>query len=202
MKPLPPDANDFGQIRPGSPFGDCLTRIAMESEVIVETGTWMGLGSTYCIALGLIRPTQHFWTVEMCKPQYDHARAFYLDEPRITLIHGTLVLPEEVPPFTYPDPEFKKYYDIETEINKTTPYVLDQIPLQIDLLLIDGGAWSGPVEFQKLWQRANYIAMDDTNPERESKNDANRRFLLKRPDWKCIEDHLKDRNGWAVFKRL
>lgn len=200
MKELPANTNDYGQIKPGSAFGDCLTKLATEAETIVETGTWMGLGSTYCIALGLVRPTQRFFTVEMCLAQHETAKKWY-DDTRITFIHGTLVLPDEVPPFSYPDPDFKKYHDVEVEINRTTPYVLDQIPAQIDLLLIDGGAWSGPVEFQKLWQRSRTIALDDTNPIRESKNDANRRFLLEQPDWKCLEDHMEDRNGWAVFQR-
>lgn len=199
---LPKNTNDFGQIRTGSAFGDTLTSLAMRPDVnvIVETGTWRGLGSTYCLFLGMTRPEQHLWTMEMCLEQHEEAKGWYEGDPRITFIHGSLVLPEEVPPFTYPDPDFKKYYDKEVGINKTVPYVLDQIPEKIDLLLIDGGAWSGEVEFAKLYPRSKIVALDDTNPRVESKN-VNTRIKLLNDGWKIIADRMNDRNGWAAFER-
>lgn len=189
----------LGQIRPGSAFGDLLTRLARHSETIVETGTWRGLGSTYCFYLGLERPSQRLFTVELCEEQHREAMGYY-DDPRITFLHGTLVLPEEVPPFDYPDPDYRYYYEKEIALNAQAPYVLDRIPERIDLLLIDGGFWSAQTEYAKLADRSKIIALDDTNAARESKNVRNRTKLLK-AGWKVLGDQLEDRNGWAVFER-
>lgn len=191
---------DSGQVRPGTEFGDMLTQIARKSEIIVETGTWRGLGSTLCLALGLERESQRLYTVEFGLDISRKASAHY-DDPRMTFIHGTVVLPEEWPEFSYPDPDFEKYYKIEQEINRNTPYVLDKLPTTIDLLMLDASSWSGRVEFLKLWERSKVIAMDDINPERTHKNEENRQQLLD-SGWVVLADRLNERTGgWGIYQR-
>lgn len=192
----------LGQIRPGSPFGNMLTELARKSEVIVETGTWRGLGTTYCLYLGLERPTQHLYTVELNRSRHLEAKSYY-DDPRITFIHGTLVLPNEVPkcpPEVNKLPGYAPQYAEEVEWNSQVPYVLDLIPKEIDLLLIDSGFWAGRVEYEKLGPRAKIIALDDTNPGVEVKNVHTRKQLID-AGWKVLADRLDDRNGWFVAQR-
>lgn len=188
-----------GQIRHDSPFGQALTAAARAADRIVEIGTWRGLGSTYCLYCGMRRPEQRLWTVELCRKQWLEAQSYY-DDGRIAFLNGTLVLPGETPPFEHPDPAFRQYYDIEVAINATALCVLDQLPDAIDLLLIDGGSWSGGVEFAKLEPRARVIALDDTNPARDIKNCRNREKLLA-AHWRVLHDRQEDRNGWAIFER-
>lgn len=167
------------QLLADSHMGMALAALARKSETIVEIGTYNGAGSTYCLALGLERPSQRLVSVEMDEVTSKWARTLY-DDPRIEFVHGTLVLPNEVPPFSFPDPSFRKYYDVEVKMNEASPYVLDRMPQKIDLLFLDGGEWSAGVEFAKLWERCQWIAMDDTNPKLVHKNVANREFLLAR----------------------
>lgn len=78
---------NIGQILPGTAFGQFLTTLADQSEVIVEIGTWHGEGSTRCLANGLIRPSQRLWTVEQDKACYDEAQTRHVD-PRIRFVLG------------------------------------------------------------------------------------------------------------------
>lgn len=193
------DLDERGQITPHSHYGRRLTDLARQANVIVETGTWRGLGSTYCLYLGMERPEQRLYTVELMKVQHEEAKSYY-DDARIKFINGTLVLPDEVPPFDYPDPEFRKYYDFEVDVNRTAPYVLDLLPEKIDLLLLDSGSWTGEVEFRKLGHRALVVALDDTNHFREVKHYKTRRKMIDE-GWRILDDELNERNGWAIFEK-
>lgn len=190
-----------GQILPGSEFGNLLTRLATEAEVIVEIGTWYGGGSTKCLQLGMIRPGQKLFTVELDAEKARLASSDYLlFKNNISFIHGTIVLPEEFQPFEHPIADSIQFYAPEKEANSKAPYVLDQIPEKIDLLLIDSGEWTGDVEFGKLWKRSRVIALDDTHPEKVNKNVRNRQKLLDE-GWTVIADNLNERNGYFAAKR-
>lgn len=156
-----------GQILPDSAFGKALTELAMRSGTIVEIGTWHGQGSTKCLALGLVRPEQRMWSIEPDGDCFREASEFWHDEPRITFI------------------------------NRHALDALDLLPVQIDLLLLDGDDLTTFDEFTALHARCRWIALDDT---REHKNKRSREFGLAR-DWKVLHDDLVERNGWAVFER-
>lgn len=190
---------NLGQIRPGSPFGNMLTQLARKSKIIVETGTWHGLGTTWCLYLGLERVNQRIYTVELNRERHLEAKSYY-DDPRMTFIWGTLVLPEEIPTCACDLPGYRPQYEEEVKRNESAPYVLDLIPQKIDLLLIDSGFWAGEVEFEKLGPRAQIIALDDTNPGVEVKNVRTRKQLIK-DGWKVLADRLDDRNGWFICQR-
>lgn len=165
---------NLGQILPNSLFGKMLTMLALKSQVIVETGTWRGEGSTRCIAMGLVRPEQRFVTVEAHEPMWREAKARYNDS-RITFLCGTV-----------------------SPMNDA-PVVLDQIPAEIDLLLIDGGEDNGTADFEALWGRCKVIALDDTADHCRKGKEARRRLL--EAGWKVLADYPADRNGWCVFER-
>src|SRR5687768_4618463 len=155
-----------GQILVGSVFGDLLTKYARESETIVEIGCWKGEGSTLCLSMGLERPTQRMWSVELEQELYDIARAKYND-PRITFLLGRVT--DLYEPFAHPQGEDlrgRMGYDYLKGVFEKAPNVIDQLPSQIDFLLLDAGEWSASGEMHALMDRSKIIALDDTAPER------------------------------------
>lgn len=184
----------LGQILPETPLGMTLTTLAREAETIVETGTWNGQGSTVCLRLGLLRPSQRIWTVESNEARHAEAKAFHADEPRITFLLGTVVTGDEILPAYEED---LIAFTSEVAQNNIAPLVVDQLPKQIDLLFVDGGAFSGFAEVSKLHSRCKDIVMDDVF---DSKNDRSYGMLCYKKDWKLM-DVSRDRNGWAWFRR-
>lgn len=75
--------------------------------------------------------------------------------------------------------------------------VIDVLPSNMDLLLLDGDDLSTYQEWQALAPRSRWVAMDDTN---EQKNRTSRAESIQ-AGWKILADHPEDRNGWAVFER-
>lgn len=197
---LTPEMRKQGQIRCDTRFGLKLIELARQAETMVEIGLLGGAGSTWCLYCGLERPTQRIWSVELLPELVERARKFYSIEPRMTFIHGTLVLPGEVPPYASPVPEMEPYYEVEVRINEAAPYALPLLPDRIDLLLIDGGEWSAGPELAKLWQRSRIIALDDVNPILSWKNAANALFLTEKR-WKVIASDISERAGWAIYQR-
>lgn len=189
--------NEQGQILPDSQLGQTLTRLAKDAETIVETGTWNGRGSTQCLRLGLVRPTQRIWTVECNFERHAEAKAIHADEPRITCLLGTIVTGEEIK-FPHNEPYS---FELASEIheNNRSTLVFDQIPSVIDLLFVDGGAFSGLAEVSKLKDRSKVIVLDDV---REDKNKMSYGLLCYSKTFELAEDHFDDRYGWAVFRRL
>lgn len=185
-----------GQILPDSQLGQTLTRLSKEAETIVETGTWNGRGSTQCLRLGLVRPTQHIWTIESNEQRHLSAKEYHADEPRITCLLGTIVTGQEI----LPAPDGVNLSDFAAEVsqNDISPVVFSQLPPTIDLFFCDGGAFSGFAEVSKLYKRCKVIVLDDVF---DVKNDRSFGLLCYAKDWEMDECH-KERYGWAVFRRL
>ena len=184
-----------GQILPTTKLGAMLTALAKEAEVIVETGTWTGLGSTLCLREGLVRSTQQLWTVETNADRHAYAKQIHGDDPRIHCLLGTIVTGDEIK-FPY-NPPFSPEHQSEIDQNNTAPLVFTQLPETIDLLFVDGGAFSGFAEVCKLYGRSKVIAMDDVF---DTKNGMSYGLLAYCKGWDLV-DCQKDRNGWAVFRR-
>lgn len=212
----------LGQILPESNFGQVLTRLAVHSQTIVEIGCWRGGGSTKCLASGLVRPEQRMWSVEASPEMIAEARALNPDE-RITFLCGTILTPEECDPLgvlLYPG-EIKKatpdrflppvnsplrtHAEAEMKACAKLPYVGDQIPEQMDLLLLDGGEYSTRFEFVKLMHRARVIALDDIRKDTAWKNYRNHMGLsapINTIGWQMMFHRPYERNGWSVFYRV
>jgi hypothetical protein len=102
------------------------------------------------------------------------------------------------------------WLDEESLHLKNCPFVLDQIPAKIDLLILDGGEFSSTLEFDKLHKRARFIVLDDTSDSVEwipkthtLKNSEVRKYILKNSDeFKVIADNQKDRNGFFICERI
>lgn len=194
-----------GQINRGSKLGEYIFELSKKLEVntIVDIGTWNGMGSTKCILDGVLssKLTKEVISIECNKLRHEEAKInLGFLPPNFKLMHGTLVNAEELYPI------------LEKQINKDwlkedirwitqTPNVLNLMPQKIDLLIIDGGEFSGEIEFNTLYQRSNYIILDDTDKTKSNKNWVNRNYILSHSDeFEIIEDDLKDRNGFLVCK--
>ena len=74
----------------------------------------------------------------------------------------------------------------DIELIKNGKNILNDIPLKIDLLIIDGGEFCGFIEFQKLYKRSKYIILDDIN---SFKNKKSREYVLNNTEeFKIIMD--------------
>ena len=83
--------------------------------------------------------------------------------------------------------------DIERMVR--VPNVLNTIPCEIDLLILDGGEFSTYKEWLLLKDRTRYVVMDDTLTLKCTRI---RREILKNPNYKVLADDLTERNGYLV----
>lgn len=208
-----------GQILPHSTFGRTLTRLAMNSNTIVELGCWHGGGSTKCLADGLVRPEQRMWSIDTSPQMIAEARGRNPDE-RITFLCGTVLTTQECDfknHGLYGDgthhqsksllPEDQRLGEAMAEMQRTSqaPYICDQLPEQIDLCLFDGGEYSTRFDFLKLYKRCRVIALDDTRKDCAWKNFRNHDGMmtsLGEAKWNLMFHTPYERNGWSVFLRV
>lgn len=181
---------------PWSAFGRELTRLASESRVVVEIGTWFGEGSTRCLVNGLrdgltegagpcagagpgSSEPGRLWTVEEYIGRWEQATQRYEGHPKrgqMEMILGSaLSVLQYLPGGTLPG-----------------------LPSEIDLLLLDGDK-DTPREFDALVGRVRmggWIALDDVDV---TKNERQHR-LLRDWGWVLVSEG-RDRNGWSVWQR-
>lgn len=195
-----------GQINRGSKLGETIYNMSRRPDVtnIVEIGTWNGMGSTKCIYDAIIGKTKkQVWSLECNKMRLEEAKVnlgFLMSNFR--LIHGTIVDYNELAPImeTLENDTLKGWLKDDLNWLKVTPNVLNQLPDKIDLLIIDGGEFSGEKEFHKLWERSHLIILDDTNA---LKHKETKKFILSKPNaLKVIEDNKIDRNGYLICENL
>ena len=195
-----------GQINRGSKLGEIIYNLARQSNVtnIVEIGAYNGGGSTKCIYDAVIgRPNKFVWSLECNKMRLEEAKInLGFLTPNFKLIHGTIVDYKELEPVmdTLENDTLKQWLREDLSWLKVTPNVLNQLPEKIDLLIIDGGEFSGQKEWEKLWKRCHYVILDDTNAIKHSDT---KKFILSKPNkFKVIEDNIVDRNGFLVCEVL
>ena len=201
-----------GQINRGSLLGEHIFRLSKNSEVknIVEIGTWNGMGSTRCIYDGLLqgKKKDHLvLSLECNKARHEEAkRNFILPLNNFNIIHGTIISVDEMGAiknkFDLNVTRKSWWVDDITQI-KNASYVFDKIPQKIDLLILDGGEFTSHLEFEKLWERARFIILDDTDKTKSVKSYEAREFIISHTDtFNIIEDNLQDRNGFLVCEKI
>ena len=84
----------------------------------------------------------------------------------------------------------------DVENCKKSKNVLDIIPEKIDLLILDGGEFSGLSEYEKLKDRSVYFILDDTNV---IKNYEVANLIRNSSEFHVLHDS-DERNGYLVAK--
>jgi len=191
-----------GQIKRGSKLGELIYEMSKTSKYIVEIGTWKGMGSTKCIIDG-IKESKNFtegYSIECNIDRLNEARKNLGDIPNhFNLIEGTIIDGLELTEIkNHLEGQQLEWINEDMDWMSKVPNVFRQLPKQIDLCVIDGGEFSGFLEFNKLWPRCNYIIMDDSNCFKHTKS---RQFVLDNPEiFDIIKDVKDERNGYIICK--
>jgi len=201
--------NGIGQINLDSKFGQKLNELCNLDEVqmIVDIGTWNGLGSTKIIAnvVENSNGSKELYSYEVNREKFQYANALYLDD-NIHIIHGS-VLPKQ--------PSIKQILDVFPELPKNSELLnwhmtdLENIkttsesfvPENIDLLLLDGGELTTHFDFLFLKDRCQqYIMISGSNHRKGKPTHDN---LSNDSDFILIQNEPNDKEGqgWSVFKR-
>jgi hypothetical protein len=196
----------IGQINLNDEAGIHIKNICERVDVktIVEIGTWNGRGSTLCIYEAIKNTEKKLISLETWKEMYDIAFDFYKDKKEVSIING--FISDKLLDFNSLDNSFFTDYDRNLKLSwynedlkniNNRKNVLDQIPEEIDFLILDGGEYSSWEEYLILKDRSKIIFLDDTRPP-TIKNFMAREDLLKTR--KVIVDDLYNRNGYCIFE--
>jgi hypothetical protein len=188
-----------GQMSVGSEVGRMLFAICSlsESKTIVEIGTWNGLGSSTLIAKGVLagKTKAKVFGLEIDEKRYLQSKKNLKKYSFFKVIYGRIIEIEDLNSdnLNFSENEWIKSDSIN--IAKAN-YVLSQLPMQIDVLLLDGGEFSSYAEYKVLCDRGiKWLFLDDVNVRK------NRLVLMEavasgkyREIWKSDE-----RNGTAIL---
>jgi predicted O-methyltransferase YrrM len=193
---------EVGQIRLDHPFGTFLWLAVQDPQVhsVVEIGTWNGMGSTLCIEEGLLasgEQSKQAISLEANSDMYHAACQNLGANTRISLLHGTIVAESDLDREALTDQEAQWILGDVGSL-KSAPNVLESLPKEIDLLLLDGGEFSSNAEFGMLRSRLRkWLFLDDTKVR---KNSAVREWIHSSPDSRFVPVfESDDRNGWGVY---
>ena len=212
-----------GQINRGSAAGDFIYEIARSSEnkIFVEIGTWNGQGSTKCVMDALVKRQDGcaLYSLEADKNFYDISQQYWQErlqpfsediKGRLRLIYGSIISENELPSLDelyksrhWVGPEggnggYSNWYATDVRNYNNCPHVLDILPRDIDVLILDGGEFSTDAEFSKLKSRSKIIICDDSSIY---KCERIRQQLLEDPTYSVLVDTPDDRNGFCAFRR-
>ena len=197
-----------GQICRGSNLGEKIYDFSKRKDVhvIVEIGTWFGLGSTKCILDGVLAKKgigTVVYSLECNENRHYHAGVNLGKLPEnFHLVHGTIVSTKGLWRImkTLKQAIHRQWLAEDIEAVETAPNVFDKLPEKIDLCIMDGGEFSGYIEFIKLSVRSRFIVLDDTNVNKHKKS---KEFVLNNPDkFVVIEDNIKERNGFLICENV
>jgi hypothetical protein len=165
---------------------------------IVEIGTWKGMGSTFCI-LNSMTPSSEFITLESNKIFHDIAKSNLVSyQDKLKMIYGTIVSIDEISSFTLNlnlDNERENWLKEDLINLELCPNVLNEIFMEIDFLLLDGGEFSTYIEWKKLKNRTKIVALDDI---RETKTKQIHQELSEDINYELIGS-TQEGNGFCIF---
>ena len=205
-----------GQVNRGSSLGEIIYNLCLQDDVIniVEIGTWNGMGSTKCIydAISEKKGDYLVYSLECNQEFYNICLENYKDLPvlnNFNLILGSIIDPEEnIDPLSNFNDKFfithsrkiqSSWREEDVENCKKVKNVIDILPHKIDLLILDGGEFSGLSEFNKLKDRSTYFILDDTNT---IKNYEVSNIMRSDIQFEILHDVVNDRNGYLVAKKV
>jgi len=210
------------QIREGSKFYTIIQEIADYPDVktILEIGSSSGEGSTKAIVSG-IQKDSILYCLEVSKVRFAKLQKRYADNSNVKVYNVSSVLLEKFPP----EQEIRVFYHTTKSVlnnylldrvlgwlRQDTEYVITNNILDggiqrvkeenginiFGMVLIDGSEFTGKAELDELYG-ARYILLDDI---RSYKNLENFQRLSVDPGYELVVENGKERNGFAVFKRI
>jgi hypothetical protein len=188
-----------------------LTDLIINNDInnIVEIGTWNGLGSTKML-INVIKDSKkniHFYSVESDKLCFKAAKKnLKKDIEYVNLILGRVhdigelsyVNKNIIFDYGYDEKEYEWFIQ-DLRRYKKIKNVVTQIPNEIEILLLDGGEFSGFADFLNLHTRSKFIVLDDVGSFKQhnvllfiNENDKN---------FEIIYDS-KNRNGVQIYRYL
>lgn len=204
-----------GQINRTSFLGDIIYKICKQEDIktIVEIGTWNGMGTTKCIYDAIIDSKKEdyiVYSLESNKYFYEEAVNNFNSLPKIknfNLILGRIIESEDMLNIDTADDRFfsihnrniqKEWLKEDIDNCNKVKNVLDILPKNIDLLILDGGEFSTLAEFNKLKDRAAYFILDDTTA---LKNFEVSNIMRNNSNYTILYDDPNDRYGFLVSKK-
>lgn len=144
-----------------------------EAKNIVEIGTWNGLGSTTMLLNIIVESDKNinFYSIESDALCFKAAKKNLRNNlENVNLILGRVyevddldyVNKNTIIEYGYGETEYEWFIQ-DLRRYKKINNVLSQIPNKIDLLLLDGGEFSGYADFLTLHLRSKFIVLDDCN---------------------------------------
>ena len=126
----------------------------------------------------------------------------YIDYPAIQILNSTVVPANAIPSTDHLKAMFdglvEHWHSIDMENLATCSFLEDR---DFDVVFLDGGEYTTYFEYKELVKSPTLrmIICDDTNMNKCKKV---REELFASTEWKIIQDHPLDRNGWSVFVRV
>lgn len=198
-----------GQIISGSNLGKWIENLSSnEDEVntIIEVGTWYGMGSTLCIVNGLNKrkkPLLNGYSFEIDYMRYVYAFNKLNPLPEnFYIVHGSVISEKELNKIKPENIEQELWLTRDKQNIKSCKYFSSKtLPHKIDLLILDGGAFTGLLEFETFKDHSKYIILDDTMVKKHRKT---REYIMsgKAGKFDILDDNKVDRHGYLVCKRL
>lgn len=205
-----------GQINLDSNLGKEINKISslIENKIFLEIGTWNGQGSTYCVMDSLLKREDQvkFYSLECNANKHIEAVSLWKKilennskKDILKLLHGRIIEIDQI----YKREQLKdlqgfindwyKWHDDDIKSFEFSENVLFEIPDLIDVVILDGGEFSTLAEFNVLKDRIQkYIILDDCNVLKCNKIYHD---LKNDQEWEIFKEDLKDRNGYAIFKK-
>jgi len=194
--------NTPGQMNPNSDRGKKLIEFIKNKDfsTIVEIGTWNGLGSTICV-LQSKKQTCDFYSLESNRNFFEIALTNLSENvSKINLIHGSIVTFDELKKYSENlelNSEQNKWLQEDLKNLEKINYVLEDLPLNIDLLILDGGEFASYIEWTKLKSRVKFVALDDTKVLKNQKVVEE----LSRDENFLLIDSSDEGHGFAIFEK-
>ena len=204
----------IGQINRGSQLGDIIYNMCKQDDIkiIVEIGTWNGLGTTKCIHDSIVENNKKDYLVYSLESNSEFYNQAIINLPKIqnfNILLGRIIEVEDLINIDDCDDKFfvpisnkeiiKGWLVDDLKNYKSTENVLDKIPSKIDLLILDGGEFSSLGEFNKLKDSTTYFILDDTLL---IKNNEVANIMRNDDSYLILYDNTSDRNGFLISKKI
>lgn len=193
----------YGQMNESTERWRLIKELLNENDLqnLVEIGTWKGMGSTLCI-LKNKKIGSSFITLETSFENYQIAKNNLVNyNNEFSLIYGRIIEVNDVIDFISDlslSEEQKVWLNEDLNNFKKTQNVIEQLPIEIDFLLLDGGEFSTYSEWKKLRSRTKFVALDDINVLKCSKIYSE---LSKDSNYELVS-LSNEGHGFCIFKKI